>query len=128
MSAEPRGNADHISEMTQEKLVEFGNHLRLYRDELNAEKQRLDKYAQKLQQERKELEGIATKLKKRIVSLNEKDKELNLRCKHVLTSIREQLSAGDGDSEEQVRVLRQYEDILRWMVKDINDDIDEIMG
>jgi hypothetical protein len=82
---------------------------------------------QKLKDYEQQLRGRAVKLKKFEEELNEKERQLKLFRKQILIAIREEL-VHHPKYEEQVKILEKFRDILEFVVKDIKEDIDEIMG
>ena len=82
---------------------------------------------QKLRHYEQELHGRAVKLKKFEEELNAKELQLKLYRKQILIAIREQLMQ-HPKYEERIKILEKFRDILEFVVNDIKEDIDEIMG
>ena len=82
---------------------------------------------QKLKDYEQELHGRAVKLKKFEEELQAKEFQLKLYRKQILVAIKEQLMQ-HPKYEEQIKILEKFRDILEFVVKDIKEDIDEIMG
>jgi septal ring factor EnvC (AmiA/AmiB activator) len=82
---------------------------------------------QKLKDYEQELNGRTVKLKKFEEELQAKEFQLKLYRKQILIAIKEQLMQ-HPKYEEQVKILEKFRDILEFVVKDIKEDIDEIMG
>lgn len=73
------------------------------------------------------LRGKALQLEERERELNEKELKLKLYRKNILMSVREHLADTVG-YEQKVKILEKYRDILQFVAKDIQDDLDDIMG
>jgi hypothetical protein len=82
---------------------------------------------QKLKAYEFELRGKAARLKKFEEDLNAKELQLKRYRKQILIAIKEELMQ-HSSYEERLRILDRFRDILEFVVKDIKDDIDEIMG
>ncbi len=82
---------------------------------------------QKLKEYEHQLRGKAARLKKFEEELEAKALQLKHYRKQILIAIREELMQ-HPNYEEQVKVLERFRDILEFVVKDIRDDIDEIMA
>jgi hypothetical protein len=82
---------------------------------------------QKLKAYEHDLRGKAIRLKEFEAQLNAKEQQLKIYRKQILIAIREELMQ-HPKYEEQVKILEKFKDILEFVVKDIRDDIDDIMG
>lgn len=92
---------------TQTQLAEKGEKLKLYAQALK---------------------GKELKLQQKEMELREREIQLKLYRKNILIAIREQLEEKNISYEDQVKILNKYREILQDIARDIQDDIDEIMG
>lgn len=74
------------------------------------------------------LKGKELKILQKEDELREREIKLKLYRKNILIAIREQLEEKNMSYEDQVKVLNKYKEILQDIARDVQDDIDEIMG
>ena len=74
------------------------------------------------------LKGKEIKLQQKEQELREREIKLKLYRKNILIAIREQLEEKNVTYEDQVKILNKYKEILQDIARDVQEDIDEIMG
>lgn len=97
-------------------------------EQLNFERERLAQHASKLKLYAQTLRGRELQLHKKEEELKQREIQLKLYRKNILLAIKEQLIETNVSYEDQVKILQKYKDILQDIAKDIQDDLDEIMG
>lgn len=97
-------------------------------EQLGFERERLTQHAAKLKIYAQALKGRELQLRKKEEELKQREIQLKLYRKNILIAIKEQLVEKNMSYEDQVKVLQKYKDILQDIARDIQDDLDEIMG
>jgi predicted ATPase len=97
-------------------------------EQLGFEHERLTQQAAKLKIYAQALKGKELQLHKKEEELKQREIQLKLYRKNILISIKEQLIEKNVSYEEQVKILQKYKDILQDIAKEIQDDLDDIMG
>jgi hypothetical protein len=128
----PDRTLDKTSDKTSERLSASSNpkaHAKIYSriDGRIVSTDQIPEVIQKLKDYEQQLHGRAVKLKKFEEELKAKELQLKLFRKQILIAIREEL-VQHPKYEEQVKILEKFRDILEFVVRDIKEDIDEIMG
>jgi hypothetical protein len=96
--------------------------------QIGFENERMMQQAAKLKIYAQALKGKELQLRKKEEELRQREIQLKLYRKNILLSIKEQLLEKNVGYEEQVKILQKYKDILQDIAKDIQEDLDEIMG
>jgi multidrug efflux pump subunit AcrA (membrane-fusion protein) len=97
-------------------------------EQLGFDRERLTQQAAKIKLYAQALKGKELQLRKKEEELKQREIQLKLYRKNILLSIKEQLLEKNVSYEDQVKILQKYKDILQDIAKDIQDDLDEIMG
>lgn len=98
------------------------------KEQFGFERERISQQAAKLKLFAQALKGKEIQLHKKEEDLKQREIQLKLYRKNILVAIKEQLLEKNVGYEEQVKILQKYKDILQDIAKDIQDDLDEIMG
>jgi hypothetical protein len=90
-------------------------------DQLSEKLEKLKAYGQALR-------GKELQLQEKERQLMQKELQLKLFRKNILLAIKEQLTENGQSYEDTVKILEKYRDILQYIAKDVESDLDEIMG